>query len=98
MLDDASFGENVYKMDYSQSEDCLCAILRIEDPMGIGPVKAIKGGNLIVYYLVVDSDDSYVIYLAVNGTYKKMPGMKKQISDSLNSRLEAVYDWFITQF
>ena len=98
MLDDSSFGENVYKMDYSQSEDCLCAILRIEDSMGIGPVKAIKGGNLIVYYLVVDSDDSYVIYLAVNGTYKKMPGMKKQISDSLNSRLEAVYDWFITQF
>lgn len=98
VLDDASFGENVYKLNYYQNSDSLCLVLANEDAMGMGPIKAIKPGDMVIYYIVIDADDSYIIYLGVTGNFLKLPGVKKQVTDSLNARLEAVYTWFMKQF
>ena len=98
LLHDASFGPNIYQMDYHQSDSALYVRVTNKDSMRFGFVKAVKPEDLILSYLIVDCGDSFLVYLATDVNMKKFPGMRKQVADSLVSRLTAVYNWFLDQF
>ena len=98
LQDDNSFGINTYKLSYHQNQDTLWCNFNILDKMGIGPFKAIYPGKMIINILVIDCGDDLLLYLCTDLDSVKFPGIKGQITDSMSSRMEAVYKWFITQF
>lgn len=98
LLDDKSFGKNIYRLDYRQNENTLFVRLSNADPMGIGPIKAVRPYNMVMNILLVDEGDQLEIYLGTDVNMKKIPGMKKQISDSLVSRMDAIYKWLLEKF
>lgn len=98
LQDDNSFGVNRYKLSYFQSEDSMLAQFNIVDTMGLGPFKAIYPGKMVINILVIDQGDDLLLYLNTDLDSIKFPGIKGQITDSMTSRMDAVYKWFITQF
>ena len=98
LQDDNSFGVNTYKLSYFQKDDTLLCNFSILDKMGIGPFKAIYPGKMIINILVIDCGDDLLLYLNTDLDSVKFPGIKGQITDSMSSRMDAVYKWFITQF
>ena len=98
LQDDNSFGINTYKLSYRQNEDTLWCNFSIMDKMGIGPFKAIYPGKMIINILVIDCGDDLLLYLCTDTDSVKFPGIRGQITDSMSSRMDAVYKWFKTQF
>ncbi len=98
LQDDNSFGVNTYKLSYFQKDDTLLCNFTILDKMGLGPFKAIYPGKMIINILVIDCGDDLLLYLNTDLDSVKFPGIKGQITDSMSSRMDAVYKWFITQF
>ena len=98
LQDDNSFGVNTYKLSYHQNGDTLWCNFSILDKMGLGPFKAIYPGKMIINILVIDCGDDLLLYLCTDTDSIKFPGIRGQITDSMSSRMDAVYKWFITQF
>ena len=96
--DDNSFGVNTYKLSYHQSEDSLYCNFCILDKMGIGPFKAIYPEKMKINILVIDCGEDLLLYMNTDLDSVKFPGIKGQITDSMSARMNAVYNWFITQF
>lgn len=96
--DDSSFGPNKYQLCYFQSEDQLLAQFKLLDTMGLGPFKAIYPGKMINNILIIDCKEDLLLYLCTDLDSAKLPGIRGQIVDSMTSRMEAIYKWFITQF
>lgn len=97
-LDDNSFGVTRYEIKYYQSENELLATFSNKDVMGIGPIKAIQEDNLKINLFIIDCDDSLLLYICADLDSAKFPGIKGQISESITSRMEAIYKWFLKQF
>ncbi len=98
LQDDNSFGVNTYKLSYFQKDDTLLCNFSILDKMGLGPFKAIYPGKMVINILVIDCGDDLLLYLNTDLDSVKFPGIKGQITDSMSSRMDAVYKWFTTQF
>lgn len=98
LQNDASFGINHYRLSYFQNEKTLLSEFCITDTMGLGPFKAIYPGKMKIYILVVDCDEDLLVYLCTDLDSVKFPGIKKQITDSMTARMDAVYEWFYSQF
>lgn len=96
--DDSSFGPNKYQLSYFQSDDQMLAQFLLLDVMGLGPFKAIYPKNMINNILIIDCGEDLLLYLCTDLDAQKLPGIKSQIVDSMTSRMEAIYKWFITQF
>lgn len=98
LQDDASFGVTRYKLNYYQSDKLLYAVFTSTDPIGLGPFTGIEKGNIKINALVIDCGDDLLLYLSTDATCNSLPGIKKQVTDSMTSRMKAVYKWFIKQF
>ena len=98
MQDDHSFGVNHYKLFYYQKENQLLCQFKITDVMGLGPFKAIYPGKMVINILVEDCGEDLLLYISTDIDSVKFPGIKGQITDSMTSRMDAIYKWFITQF
>ncbi|MCQ2575403.1 MAG: hypothetical protein MJ162_01590 [Treponema sp.] len=98
LQNDASFGETVYRLNYCESENSLYVVFENQSTMGLSFIKAIEPSNLKIHISVTDCGDYLLLYLATDANCVKFPGMKNKVKDSLNSRMDAVYKWFIRQF
>ena len=98
LQDDASFGECRYKLNYHQQDNMLLAVFTSIDNLGIGPITGIEAGNMRIICFVINCDDGLLLYLATDANCKKVPGIKKQVTDSMSTRIDAVYKWFLKQF
>lgn len=98
MQDDASFGINHYRLSYFQNENELLSEFSITDTMGLGPFKAIYPDKMKIYILAIDCGEDLLVYLCTDLDSVKFPGIKNQITNSMTSRMDAVYEWFYSQF
>ena len=98
LQNDNSFGKNTYKLSYFQKDDTLLCKFSILDKMGLGPFKAIYPDKMQINILVIDCGEDLLLYLNTDLDSVKFPGIKGQITDSMSSRMDAVYKWFIVQF
>ena len=98
LQDDSSFGVNKYKLTYFQSGDELFTQFILMDKMGVGPFNALYPGKMKINLLIVDCGDDLLLYLCTDVDAKKFPGIEGMIQDSMTARMEAVYNWFLTQF
>ena len=76
----------------------MLAQFTILDSMGLGPFKAIYPGKMVINIVVVDCGEDLLLYMNTDLYRIKFPGIKGQITDSMTSRMDAVFKWFITQF
>ena len=98
LQDDASFGECRYKLNYHQQNNMLLAVFTSVDDLGIGPITGIEAGNMRIICFVIDCGDGLLLYLTTDANCKKVPGIKKQVTESMSTRIDAVYKWFLKQF
>lgn len=98
LQDDNSFGVTRYKLNYRQSETELLATFVNKDVMGIGPFKAIYPDDMSINLLVIDCGENFLLYITTDLDSVKFPGIKGQITESITSRMDAIYKWFVKQF
>lgn len=96
LMDDASFGETRYRLNYSQSNDELLTVFTNIDDMGLGPFRAIMPDSLVINLLIEPCSDGVVVYLCADLDAKKLPGVKAKITESMSARVEAISKWFIS--
>lgn len=95
---DNSFSDIFYRLNYYQNENTMLAVFSTTNTIGIGPIKAIAPENLKIFIYVEDKGDEILLYLCTDLDSVKFPGIKGQITESMTSRMDAVYNWFIKQF
>ena len=95
---DSSFGRNKYRISYYQHDNELFCQFVLMDKMGAGPFNALYPGKLKINLVIVDCEDSLLMYLCTDVDSKKFPGIGDIIVDSMTARMEAVYNWFLKQF
>lgn len=98
MQDDNSFGVCQYKLNYYQSEKEMMAVFTNISTIGLGPFKAIYPECMTINILVLDCGENILFYICCDLDSVKFPGIKAQITDSMTSRMDAIYNWFIKQF
>lgn len=96
LLDDNSFGETRYRLNYKQSEKELLTSFRTIDDMGLGPIRAIMPENLSISLLVIPCEDGIIVYLCADLDSKNLPGVKAKITESITARMDAISKWFIS--
>lgn len=98
LLDDNSFGVCRYELNYYQSGNEILGVFSNLDILGFGPFKAVYPEKLTIKILVEDCGDDVLLYICCDLDSVKYPGIKAQISDSMISRVEALYKWVLNQF
>lgn len=96
-LEDSSFGKCVYRLDYEQSESEVLLRLTNVSPVTYKFFTAIRPENLEINIVVSDRGDFYSVYMLLRAQYSAPSSLQKRISASLNSRIEAIYGWFLQE-
>lgn len=96
LLDDNSFGETRYRLDYSQSKNELLTVFSNKDGIGLGPIKVIQPDNLVINLLIEPCSEGVIIYLCADLDCKKVPGGRDKITETISTRVEAISKWFIS--
>lgn len=95
VLNDNSLGKTIYRASYYQSDNEIMMNLVNTSPIYFGPFVGVKAGNMQTNLLVTVCDDAIVVYMNVRANFLKMKLIEKTAKQSLLSRLDAIYDWFV---
>ncbi len=98
MQNDNSFGKMYYKLSYHQNAEEVCANFVTTNPIYIGPVKAISSGNLKISLLCTDCGEDIMVYLLVQSKFPSISMFEERMNESFVARLDAIYNWFVSQF
>lgn len=97
-LDDNSFGKSVYSVEYLQSEKEIEFTLTNAESWTYAFIKALEPENVKISMVVIDNNDSYLVYMLLQAKHKKIPLLGDRIQRSLANRIDAIYNWFTYQF
>jgi hypothetical protein len=95
---DNSFGGCVYKINYYQSDNDIYMILNNMTKMMFGFIKAVDADHFRANMIVMNCGRQYLVYISTDANCPRITIIDGQINDAFNSRLDALYRWFITQF
>lgn len=97
---DHTYGDCRYRLEYYQSGNVLYATFLNVIPMSYMGIKAVPDGNLKISVIAIDCGENLVLYLSTDTNAKdiKLVNVRKQIQESMLSRMDAVYRWFLVQF
>lgn len=96
LLEDLTFGENLYAFSYRKNGAQASLSFTNETPLKFLAFTGIKPGDLKSTLLVEDLGDELLIYGLVRANYLSVPGIRGRIDASLSSRMEAMYKWFVS--
>lgn len=97
-LDDNSFGRSVYSVEYLQSEKEIEFTLTNAESWTYAFIKALEPENVKISMVVIDNNDSYLVYMLLQARHRKIPLLGDRIQRSLANRIDAIYNWFTYQF
>lgn len=98
LLDDHSFGENVYQLDYRQSADEVSVCFTNTDALKVAMITGVKPRDLKINLVVTDCGDAFLVYLVAQAKYPQISFLEKRLRRSLAARMDAIYGWFTNQF
>lgn len=98
LLDDNSFGENVYQLDYSQTQNEVSVCFTNMDALKVAMITGVKPRFMKINLVVTDCDDAYLVYMVVQAKYPQISFLEKRLRRSLAARVDAIYGWFKGQF
>ena len=91
---DLTFGDNVYRYDYTLTNDALIFVQENVTSLSYGIIPVIGRGKLKSIMAIVDCGDSILIYTISLVSALSLPGLNDRIRDSFTNRAEAVLTWF----
>ena len=92
---DLSFGKNFYKLDYRVSDNYLIMKMTNIDNMKYKFLPVIDEKDLTFYLIIIADEDEMAIYVSGICSHINAGFLKKKIRNSIHSRVEALYNWFI---
>ena len=98
VLEDLTFGENVYNYSFSKSDVQTAFFFVNETPFKYAGITGIKPGELKSVLLAEDLGDEMLIYGVVRANYLSFPGVKKRMEASISTRMDAMYEWFVNLY
>ncbi|MDR2942972.1 MAG: hypothetical protein LBV17_10315 [Treponema sp.] len=93
---DLTFGDNIYRYDYTAAKDALFFIQENITPLNYGIITAVGKNRLKSVLAVVDCGDFLLIYAVSMAKAVSLPGMTDRIGNSFRNRADAVYKWFVS--
>jgi len=91
---DLTFGDNVYRYNYTILDNCIYFIQENATPLNYGIIPVIGRNNLITIMAIFDCGDSLLMYAASMAKASSVPGMGDRVSNSFGNRAEAMIRWF----
>ena len=98
LQDDHSFGKTNYCIKYRETENEVAATFTNVTPLHVGPIKAVESEDLVIDIVITDCGDDFIVYLTVRAKFLAVSVLEPIMNDSLSSRLNAIYSWFVNQF
>jgi len=96
--EDNTFGPCRYELSYWQTDDVLYAIFHNLDPYKLFGITGIAAHNLRIHAVIFDCGEDLLLYIAADVSGQKVPGVRKQITDSMVARVYAIVGWLKKQF
>lgn len=97
LLDDNSLGKINYELKYHQNEKEVAVTFKNTTDVDFAFVTAVEDENINIGVSVTECENGYLIYMYIRAKYKKISMIEGRIKDSLEARLDAIYDWFMNQ-
>jgi len=91
---DLSFGDNIYRYDYTVNDDAFFFLQENITSLSYGIVPAVGKNKLRTVLAVIDCGDSLLIYAVSMAKAVSVPGISGKVGDSFRTRAEAVLGWF----
>jgi len=91
---DLTFGDNIYRYNYSTAPDVVVFTQENVTSLSVGIIPVIGKGKLRSVMAVIDCGDSILLYAVSMVNAFSVSGLRDRISNSFNSRAEAVIKWF----
>lgn len=98
LLDDNSFGDGIYQLDYRQTENEVSLCLTNVEALKVAMFKGVKPQFMKINLVVTDIGNAYLVYMVVQAKYTQISFLESRIRRSLASRVDAIYNWFKFQF
>lgn len=92
---DTTFGDNLYKYGYYTDTASFIITQRNINLITLGPLPVIGKDNLCSCAAIFDAGPYLLVYLASFAKVSMLPGIKQQVTASINNRAEALLAWFI---
>lgn len=97
MLDDNSLGKINYELKYHQNDNEVAVTFKNTTDVDFAFVTAVEDENINIGVSVTECENGYLVYMYIRAKYKKISVIEGRIKDSLEARLDAIYDWFMSQ-
>lgn len=97
---DHTYGHIKYRLSYRESEnEVMASFTNITNVKVLG-VKMIAPENLKITIIAFPADESVILYLMCETSARNIAlfNVRKQLLESMNDRIEAIYRWFLVQF
>jgi hypothetical protein len=91
---DLTFGNNIYKLDFSIHKDAILFSQRNETSMYYGIIPVLGKEKLHSIIAIIDAGDYILIYMVSMADAMSLLGMKNRVAQSFAARAEAVLGWF----
>jgi hypothetical protein len=91
---DLTFGDNIYRYDYTAAKDALFFIQENMTSLNYGIITAVGKNRLKSVMAVIDCGEHLLIYAVSMAKAASFPGMADRIGNSFKNRADAVYKWF----
>jgi hypothetical protein len=91
---DLTFGDNIYRYEYTAVEDALFFIQENMTALNYGIIPAVSKNSLQSVLAVINCGDSLLIYAVSMAKAASVPGMTDRVGNSFRNRADAVYKWF----
>ena len=98
LLKDHTFGKGFYRLDYQQTEKEVSLCMTNDAALKVMGITGVKPGYMKINLVVIDDDDSYIVYMVVQAKYPSISFLENMLRRSFYARLDAIYNWFIKQF
>lgn len=95
---DTTFGENLYRYQYSQNTDSVAFFSSNLETMSYALFKLIDPNHLKITLVVHDLGDSLLVYGLTCADFAAIPGIEGKLNASFSTRADAIYKWFVSEY
>ena len=92
--DDASFGDNVYRLSLEHLVDGFAYTMTNLTAMAYGFIPVAKPGQLLTCALIILTDEGIIFYVVSGSNTVLLPGLRNPLQASFSNRARAIYEWF----
>ncbi len=98
VLKDLTFGENVYRYDFRQTENAAAFFSTNHNSLTYGILKVVDADRLRVALVVEDLGTHLLVYALTRADIPGLPGLESRVQASFTTRAQAMYGWFIHEY